>query len=328
MTQLTQPQLKAVAEKIVLSQGNKFIKELLRRNNIKIGKNKDEFLVNLHQGIDDGLIDQAKIDEWLRDIEGWGNQHVYLFELPQIAINNLADAMNGSPYSAILEDHENYEFPEDLALKTATLSDAELSLGWREGRDSWVRARARDYRQEHDGDEYEFRAYREKSERKIARFLWEFDEPFCAIYITHPNEPGVHEQVLTQIWLDLSTLAVTPIPLQKISLSESFSRLNQKPELKVNSVKMNVDGGHVNLVATAPETGIHDVEAIRHAQNGIDANQFTSSDGVFHFNEENLPGLSKQVKVEGSGTDSRIRIWAQCTREEVGLIVSEVNASR
>jgi hypothetical protein len=328
MPELTTLQLKEIAGKIVLSQGNKFIKELLRKNDVKIGKNKEEFLVNLHQGIDDGFINQAKIDAWLSDIEGWGNQHVYLFELPPIEKDDLEAVMSASPYSAILEDHENYEFPEDLALKTASLNDTELSLGWREGKDSWVRSQAKDYRQELEGDEYEFRAYREKSERKIARFVWEFGKPFCAVYITHPNEHGVHEQVLAQVWADLNTFAVTGAPLQKISLSSSFSNLNQKPELKVNSVKLNVDGGHVNLVATAPQTGIHDIEAIRQAQIGIDANQFSSSDGIFHFNEENLPGLSKQVKVEGSGTDSRIRIWAQCTREDVGLIVNEVDASR
>jgi len=328
MAELSKNELKEIAKSIVLNQGNKYIKELLRQNSVKIGKNKSEFLENLLQGIQDGSIDQEKIDAWLQSIEGWGNQHVYLFTAPEIASGDLEATVMASDFANLFDVPENYEFPDTLTLRAANIDATEISFGWREGRDSWIRSKSKDFREEQEGEEYEFRAYREKSERKLVRFVWQFDKPYCSVFITQANEKGVHEEIFETIWADLALAGLCEQPLPKISLTGAFTNLNNRPELKVNSVKLNVDGGHVNLVATAPQSGIHDIEPIRQAQMGIDAGQFTSSDGIFHFNEENLQNLSRQVKVEGSGTDSRIRIWAQCTREDVELIVAEISASR
>lgn len=328
MPELSTNELKEVAKRIVLNQGNKYIKELLRQNDVKIGKNKSEFLENLLQGIQDGLIDQEKIDAWLQSIEGWGNQHVYLFTPPQITSADAEAAALASDFVDLFDVPENYEFPDTLTLRAANIDATEISFGWREGRDSWIRSKSKDFRDELDGEEYEFRAYREKSERKLVRFVWQFDKPYCAVFITQANEKGVHEEIFETIWTDLALAGLCEQPLPKIPLTEAFTKLNNRPELKVNSVKLNVDGGHVNLVATAPKSGIHDIEQIRQAQMGIDAGLFTSSDGIFHFNEENLQNLSRQVKVEGSGTDSRIRIWAQCTREDVERIVAEIDTYR
>jgi len=317
---------KEAAKRIVLTQGNKYIKELLRSNKAKIGKNKEEFLKNLLEAIDDGKLNKAKIDEWLGKTEGWGNQHIYLFKTPQIEPNTIPDLIKASETPDILDKSVNYEFPDELTLKVATLDTTEdLSLEWREGNDSWVRAKAKDYRNEIDGEEYEFRAYREKSERRVVRFRWVFKKMYCAVYISHANEKGVHEEILNQVWEDMAALGVVKGPLTKISLSNAFRKMNDKPELKVNSVRMAVDGGHVNLVATAPQSGIHDVQAIRQAKLGIDAKQFTTSDGMFHFNPKNTAKLENNLKVEGSGADSRIRIWAQCVKSDVDRIVEKIH---
>jgi hypothetical protein len=324
MADLNVKDLKEIVERIVLSQGNKYIKELLRDNDVQIGKNKEDFLKNIFTGIDDGKIDQAKIDAWLEEIEGWGDQHVYLFSPPHVSKNEILGAISASKHSALLAKLVSYEFPAELSLRTINLTEDEVTFGWKQGRDIWLRAKSKDYQKDVGGENFEFRAFRETSERQLARFSWKFGTPHCAAYLTHANERGAHDSIFDVMWEDLKDLGFCPSPLQRTSLTSAFNSLNKKPELKVNSVRMNVDGGHVNLVATAPKMGIHDVAAIRQAQLGIDVNQFTSSDGVFHFNEYNLGNLSRPIKVEGSGTDSRIRLWAQCTRRDVSLIVNKI----
>ncbi|MFX7825231.1 hypothetical protein ABTK20_22785, partial [Acinetobacter baumannii] len=72
-------ELKQIVGSIILSQGNDFIKELLRQNKIPIGTTKPEFGRNLSQAIETGALSQEMIEDWLRDVEGWGNQHVYLY---------------------------------------------------------------------------------------------------------------------------------------------------------------------------------------------------------------------------------------------------------
>src|SRR5438093_13307105 len=75
-----------VAKSIVKVQGTIFIKELLREkkridSTIRIGAGKDEILSNLVEAIEQGKIAQSELDEWVRSVEGWGKQHVYLYRV-------------------------------------------------------------------------------------------------------------------------------------------------------------------------------------------------------------------------------------------------------
>src|SRR5260370_7459575 len=82
--ELNKRALKKVVAQIVLAQGNTFIKELLRSNNIQIGNTKADFAQNLNAAIDAGVLTQAAIEAWLGEIEGVGNQHCYPSQPPPI----------------------------------------------------------------------------------------------------------------------------------------------------------------------------------------------------------------------------------------------------
>src|SRR5207302_8043648 len=49
---------------------------------VRIGITKADFERNLMKAIDDGTIRREHIEEWLAEVEGWGNQHIYLFKVP------------------------------------------------------------------------------------------------------------------------------------------------------------------------------------------------------------------------------------------------------
>jgi hypothetical protein len=63
---------------VVLAQGNIFIRELLRRKKLPVGVRKEEFEVNLLKAINNGELSLADVTDWLEEVEGWGDQHVYL----------------------------------------------------------------------------------------------------------------------------------------------------------------------------------------------------------------------------------------------------------
>lgn len=65
--------LKEAVRTIVLTQGNAFIKELLRKHKIQIGTKKADFYKNLRGAIDSGTLTRPMIEEWLSEVEGWGN---------------------------------------------------------------------------------------------------------------------------------------------------------------------------------------------------------------------------------------------------------------
>src|SRR5688500_7335875 len=73
--------LKRLAQGIMRAQGNRFIKELLRAKKIRIGANKDDFERGLTEAIESGQLTLEDVQAWLDEVEGWGNQHVYLFNI-------------------------------------------------------------------------------------------------------------------------------------------------------------------------------------------------------------------------------------------------------
>src|SRR4051794_22869101 len=73
--------LKTLALNIIRGQTNAYIKELLRENGVRIGATKEDFDRNLTKAIDEGTLTREIIEKWLNEVEGWGQQHVYVYQL-------------------------------------------------------------------------------------------------------------------------------------------------------------------------------------------------------------------------------------------------------
>jgi hypothetical protein len=170
--ELNKRALKKVAAQIVLAQGNTFIKELLRSNKIPIGNTKADFAQNLNAAIDAGALTQGAIEAWLGEIEGWGNQHVYLFEPPAISKTGIRPALEASKHAELLVRRVSYEFPNRPTLSTINLSGDHLSITWHRGRGGWERAKSKDFQRDEGPDSFEYRAYREHFDRSVVRFEW------------------------------------------------------------------------------------------------------------------------------------------------------------
>ena len=58
--------------------------ELLCDNGLPIGATKKDFQANINKAIDEDHLTRAMIEEWLKEVEGWGNQHLYLYQPPEV----------------------------------------------------------------------------------------------------------------------------------------------------------------------------------------------------------------------------------------------------
>lgn len=119
MGQLTAQQLKELAHRVIVAQGNVFIKELLRASGAKIGTTKDDFASNLDAAIDAGLVTQEMLEAWLAEVEGWGDQHLYLVVPPKIDQKALTRGVMASSHAAALGAVASLDFPDALELYRA-----------------------------------------------------------------------------------------------------------------------------------------------------------------------------------------------------------------
>lgn len=322
--ELSKSQLKKKVAQIVLAQGNVFIKDLLRSNKAPIGSTKADFSENLAAAIDSGVLTQEMIEAWLAEIEGWGNQHVYLFRPPTIARTKVRPTIEASKHAAFLDRKVSYEFPDALTLSTINFSGDHVSIAWHRGRNGWERAKSKDFQQDEGPDRFEYRAYRERFDRSVVRFEWRLGDSYCAVMVQLPNEDDEHEQALNRVWQDLGEVGLVRSPLAKVELSPAFKKFSRTKEATVKSAKFATHGGHVALVATLSEGGIDDVEAVRNVRRGVEDASFATADGVFSFSAEKYEQLSRTIKMEGYGSESRLRIWVQCKREDVYTVLSVI----
>jgi hypothetical protein len=316
--QLSKPQLKELARRVIVAQGNEFIKELLRGAGGKIGTTKEAFAANLAAAIDDDLITQAMFEAWLKEIEGWGDQHLYLVEPPQCDAAALADAIAAGPHAACRDAAASLDFPATLELKHISLDAEGLSLAWHQGKEGWNRWRPKDTVETEGLEFYRFEAYRRRFDRSIARFEWRFADPYAAILI-HRNTEIDHGAVFAQVRDVLADIGCGDAPFARIPLSRAVKQASRRHSA-VHSTRFETEGGFVEVASTLPEGGIESVEPVRLVLHAVDPDRFERAQGMLHFVAEDH-GVSRKIAVQIYGEEARLRIWAQCRREDIFQIL-------
>jgi hypothetical protein len=314
---LNKAQLKDKVRAIVLLQGNDFIKELLRQNGVKIGTTKNDFAKNIAEAIDSEALTQAKIEAWLDEIEGWGNQHIYLFETPEIEAAALSGIFAASEYAVLVGAAQSYNFPANLELSSVLLDGNSLSLVWHLGKEGWDRAKAKDFVQDDGLEQYRYEAYRRRMDRSVVRFEWRFSDPHCAILI-HRNKDIDHAAAMTVVWTALKALSIIEAPRTRLALTQAVKSASKEKGTK--STRLEADGGFVDLVSTLEDGGIDKVAAVRHARHAMNDDEFTRAQGIFALGEEEE--LAQAISVQVYGSEGRIRLWAQCKRDDVHKVVA------
>lgn len=321
-------QLKDAVRSIILTQGNEFIKELLRKHKIQIGTKKADFSKNILAAIDAGTLTRQLIEDWLSEVDGWGNQHIYLFKPPDVPKADVKGKLEASDFAKLIDTAISYEFPDDFQLSGISLTSDHLFMSWHKGTVGWERTPAKDFERVEDDERYKYHAYRERFDRSVVRFAWRFVDPFCAVMIQLPVEGDAHTPIHTQVREDLKHIGLFDANLERIPLSQAFKSMTLHNNTIVQSTRMMTDGGHVDVVSTLTEGGIGDVEALLEARRGVDDRSFAGADGHFHFLKAKHGTLSRNVKVQGYGLESRVRVWVQCKREDVYLVLGVIWANQ
>jgi hypothetical protein len=129
--------LKRLAAGIIRAQGNRFVKTLLRSKDIQVGTNKDEFQANLTAAIESGELTLADVRVWLASVEGWGDQHVYLYNISSTLRRELTEPkirqrVSGAKLDGVWKGETALAFPDEPQLTSISFNDAVLRLVWQE----------------------------------------------------------------------------------------------------------------------------------------------------------------------------------------------------
>jgi hypothetical protein len=329
-------QLKALIGQVILAQGNRFIKELLRNTSgVRIGITKADFEHNLMNAIDDGIIRREHIEQWLDQVEGWGNQHIYLYKVP-VALaedtlwsnpSRIQKKVAKAGFGGFWNAPTSFEFPEVQKLTTIQFDGSNLRLTWHQGRSWLVRDKTKDYSQESEGDEYEFHAYRRQAERGVMRFELALQLRLAAIFIPTPWVDVEHktaikavEEIASSIF-DFSALedykvALAIKKLDQLGLDDRKREYGIQPSM----ARLDAPGAYVEFGSSGPNS-YQDFTPVRDVRRAVRPGFFTGNKSDFMFSSAPKNALSRKIRVSFYGKEDRIRVWMQMTAQEVWEIL-------
>jgi hypothetical protein len=243
-------------DRLVLPQANVFLRELLRDLGLKLERTKEDIRTRLVDAITEGALTGDLIDVWLRGVEGWGNQHVYAFGVPDSTVRASAwrsedaiAAISVGAFPGSWRATTSASYPDSATL---TRIDYERDRGvfvveWHQrtasrrrvkAMDSWPGEMLPDYVHPEsvdvdasdpmynalliDGDTYWFDAFRQLPTRIVMRFAILLEpnvggRPIAALFLRTPVRDRAHARAVGLAWQNLGNLTIGRSSLARIS---------------------------------------------------------------------------------------------------------------
>jgi len=334
--------LKRLAAGIIRAQGNRFVKGLLRANQIRIGTNKDEFEANLNAAIDNGDLTLQDVSTWLHSVEGWGNQHVYLYSISAAIQTDLTTAkiqqrVKAAKLDSVWNGESTLAFPDKPELTSISFNDGVLRLIWQESSPSWTPDTGKNYQKQEGLDLYEYRAYRQEDRRAITRFEVRVSERIAGLFIPDPIQGTEHktakEEALNVIAQLMNRTDLERGLMQIGRVSRNFDQDNipnntgAPTKVKTQKSKLISGGSSIEFAADSPDKAYWEEAAVGNVRVSVKGPQlraFPGGDGVFVL-QAGYFDLARPLRIQLYASDNRIRLWAQMDVSEVWSILKELS---
>jgi hypothetical protein len=323
---------------VVLAQGNAFIKELLRSRGIKIGTTKADFETNMMEAIHNGELQRQHIDSWLREVEGWGDQHVYLFNVSKSLRDDalwqepkkIESKVKAAGLAKQWNSRSSLEYPPAQTLTGVYFENAALTFVWHKGLELWVRAKAKDYQEEIDGDTYEYRAYRMRGDRLVTRFELRPSDGLAAAFIQIAVDDEEHKRALEIVRATINRLwsfdEFEPFPIAN-AIKKLDTRALENDGITAQSTRLNSGDAYVEFGARSALSGYQDSTPVRDVRRAVRQASFTGMNGRFSLPLDSGNDADRKVRIQMFGGERRIKIASQMTADQVWGILGLIRES-
>jgi hypothetical protein len=337
--------LKRLAAGIIRAQGNRFVKDLLRGKDIRIGANKDEFEANLNEAIETSRLTLDDVRVWLAAVEGWGNQHVYLYSLSSAICKELTELkilklVTDAGLDGLWNGETALAFPDKPTLTSISFTDSALRLVWQESSPNWTPVPEKNFPKQEGLDLYEYRAFRQVERRAITRFEARVDEGIAGLFIADPIQGIEHQKAIAEAKRVIALLLdINAMERGLVSIAAVSKNLDQKnvpnnnltsTPVKTQRSRLESGGAYIEFAANSRDKAYWEEPAIQNVRKSVRSQQllaFQGVEGVFIFQESDN-GLNRPLRVQLYGKENRIRLWASMDATEVWTILSILSAQQ
>lgn len=301
----------------------RLLKGFLQEHQLPTSGIKESIHKRITEAVADGKVAVTELIELLNDLEGWGNQHIYLYRS-----NRAAQAWDSEQkVQAILKKNNllhlfNRRNPVVLPAKAHISSirhtAEQVRIQWIEKRE-W-RERTPEY-DKREGRRF-WQAYLEHTARGITTFDWDLLSGHAALMIRRLPTGSDYDEVCKRFEKELEPL-VGISGFQKLKLTQSIRKIEESKEVRRRQYRHEtIRGGVASFTSRSRSRDAFEDPDLARARDAL-GKQTLPLHGNYYW----LPvsgRLDREVHVKVYAKDERVGIFGACTEEEVRYLLSRV----
>ena len=342
-------QAQSLVRDVIAPQNAVYLKELLRDAGVtvKAAASKPELERLLLDAVRDEQLTLAKLTDWIDQTEGWGDEHVYLFDVAKSFCtkpcwkdgDSVRKHVTGvKKLAEFFGADTSFEYPDQRTLTGIGFDKEahELTCVWHQGTRFDKRVKEKDIapRVEDDGETYFYKAYRQAARRNVARIAFRPRNALAALFLPGLSEPKTHADEQKAMLAEVASI-VEVDPSGICSMSEAIKELDTRANTKkgaesihARSTRLNTpDGGAYVEFASDTEQGYGQYAPLLKVRKAVTTKEFIGAGAIFHFTLSPIAGKERDVRVNLYGDFHRIRMWKHLRREDVWAVLSAIRSA-
>ena len=313
----------------VLSHKKNYVQQFLRDHNLPVSGTKEELKERLETQVSDEQIAPEDLVGLLNEVEGWGDQHIYLYESPpgETAVwKSEAKArarLDKLGAGDLFNKRLPVLIPDEPKLSSVEWSSTRVRFVWIEKREWTTRRADLDKPSEAvDGfSKISFKAYEDRVTRGITTFDWNLATNSAALMIQRLPS-GEHYDEIRREYENAIEDAVHLSDFARWAIAKAIKKLEKSVEVRNRQVAHETQrGGRVQYTSGSRKQDAFEDPDMKNSRDAL--GRTSSVMGNFYW-QEKQPHLVREIHTKLYATDQRIGIFGECTEEEVQYVLSRI----
>jgi hypothetical protein len=325
---------------MVLAHPNRYIKEILKNNDIPTSGTKEELREKFNDGLSTGKLTIPTLVNFLDEIEGWGNQHVYLYKSSD---EHLAPIKDESEFVKVLKRVGLYgllnkynpiilpDVPKVTAIK---LGNSRLRVQWVEKRTWENRLSEQDQKMEpqlNDGDgswsqtEIIYKAYQINTKRGITTFDLDLVTGYGALMIQRLPSGSEYEEKKEFFEKEIEPI-VKISSFERVRFGRAINKIMDSGEVISRQGGFQTAGGA--KASFTSRTKKRDTKAdpdLKKSQEALGPNAVAILGNFYWLPQSSR--LERQLHVKMYSKDQRVGFFGECLEKEVRYVLSRIRSN-
>jgi hypothetical protein len=309
----------------LLSHKKAFSQDFLRDRGLPFSGTKEKLRERLKEYLSDGQLDAADLVWLLNRIEGWGNQHIYLYQAsdrliePWLEEDSVRKRLADLGLADLFNRQRPLVLPEETTLSSIEWTPERVRFVWVEKRQWEERVSEEDIEEEG----MVWRAYRINVSRSLIAFDWDLVSGYAMLMIQRLPRGTKYYLIRDRFEKELEPM-VGLSQFEQVRVSRAIQRIQASEEKEVRRRQLAYQtqrGGKVTFTSAGRSRGTSADPDLKRAGQAL-----SSTAGLlgnfYWIPVEGKPGCEVHSKLYAS--DQRVGIFGEHEERDVRYVLSRI----